>query len=134
MAGADRRRVAGEGPGTKVPADISNQDPQLILRKRLRAEMEALRGLLRKAKLLSGKTVGNGRAAARCGKDGRFLAAEHRSEGYGGGEDAMCQEKEDDASRGDRRRTQDVSGRDLQPGRPSRVALVEHASSHPRVP
>ncbi|PVH48226.1 hypothetical protein PAHAL_4G284100 [Panicum hallii] len=80
MAGAGRRRVAGEGPGTKVPADISNQDPQLILRKRLRAEMEALRGLLRKAELLSGKTVGNGRAAARCGKDGRFLAAEHRSE------------------------------------------------------
>ncbi|RLN13013.1 hypothetical protein C2845_PM09G05350 [Panicum miliaceum] len=80
MAGADRRRVAGKGFGTKVTADMSNQDPKLILRKRLRAEMEALRGLLRKAKLLSGRTVGRSRAAPCCGKDGRFLAEEHRSE------------------------------------------------------
>ncbi|KAG2637942.1 hypothetical protein PVAP13_2NG555900 [Panicum virgatum] len=80
---ADRRHVARDGlsANTKMTAfasaEISIQDPQLVLRKRLRAEMEALRGLLRKAELLSGKkSVAKSRAPPRCGKDGRFLAAE----------------------------------------------------------
>ncbi|KAK8455076.1 hypothetical protein SEVIR_4G082100v4 [Setaria viridis] len=70
-----------------APAGISRQDPQLILRKRLREEMEALRGLVRKAELLCGKR----RAAPRCGKDdGRFLAAEGWSESHTEAEGTTC--------------------------------------------
>ncbi|RCV20754.1 hypothetical protein SETIT_4G082900v2 [Setaria italica] len=70
-----------------APAGISRQDPQLILRKRLREEMEALRGLVRKAELLCGKR----RAAPRCGKDdGRFLEAEGWSESPTEAEGTTC--------------------------------------------
>uniref|UniRef100_K3Y2G4 NET domain-containing protein n=1 Tax=Setaria italica TaxID=4555 RepID=K3Y2G4_SETIT len=63
------------------------EDPQLILRKRLREEMEALRGLVRKAELLCGKR----RAAPRCGKDdGRFLEAEGWSESPTEAEGTTC--------------------------------------------
>ncbi|CAD6337243.1 unnamed protein product [Miscanthus lutarioriparius] len=64
-----------------VPAEVSAPaDPRLVLRKRLGEEMEALRGIFRKAELVVRKTVDKGRAAPRCGKDGRFLAAEAGSE------------------------------------------------------
>ncbi|OEL34328.1 hypothetical protein BAE44_0004651 [Dichanthelium oligosanthes] len=68
-----------------APADLSSSDPRLMLRKRLREEMEVLRGILRKAELLVGRTVDNGRAEPRRRKDGRFLAAEDRSVATGAG-------------------------------------------------
>ncbi|XP_004966778.1 uncharacterized protein LOC101770699 [Setaria italica] len=94
MVGPDRRRVVHDGLSTNTkqmtafaPAGISRQDPQLILRKRLREEMEALRGLVRKAELLCGKR----RAAPRCGKDdGRFLEAEGWSESPTEAEGTTC--------------------------------------------
>ncbi|CAN6202110.1 unnamed protein product [Urochloa humidicola] len=80
-AAAGHRRAASNEPGKKTmelaPAKLCTPDPRLVmLRKRQREEMEALRGILRKAELLAGKNLGDGRAAPRRGKDGRFLAAE----------------------------------------------------------
>jgi hypothetical protein len=64
-----------------VPAEVSAPaDPRLVLRKRLGEEMEALRGILGKAELVVRKTVDKARPAPRCGKGGRFLAAQARSE------------------------------------------------------
>jgi len=63
-----------------APSELSAPDPRQVLRKRLGEEMEALRGILRKAELVVRKNIDKGRAAPRRGKDGRFLAAEARSE------------------------------------------------------
>jgi hypothetical protein len=63
-----------------APSELSAPDPRQVLRKRLCEEMEALRGILRKAELVVCKNIDKGRAAPHRGKDGRFLAAEARSE------------------------------------------------------
>ncbi|CAN6172902.1 unnamed protein product [Urochloa humidicola] len=75
---ATRDELAAKKATDLAPAELSTPDPLLRLRKRQREEMEALRGILRKAELLVGKskTAGDGRAAPRRGKVGRFLAAE----------------------------------------------------------
>ncbi|KAJ1258578.1 hypothetical protein BS78_10G086300, partial [Paspalum vaginatum] len=65
-----------------APPEPSNRDRLLMLRKRLRDEMEALRGILKKAELLANSKIVDeiGRPAPRRGKDGRFLNEGDRSD------------------------------------------------------
>ena len=67
-------------PRQVLKKKLSAPDPCQVLRKRLGEEMEALRGILRKAELVVRNNVDKGYAARRRRKDGHFLAAEARSE------------------------------------------------------
>jgi hypothetical protein len=93
----DNHRDAHDGMGKKMaavaPIELSKADPRLVLGKRLRAEMEALCSLVKKAELLVRKNA-NGSAPVRRVKEGqRFMEAEARRPDTTEGEMTSCAKK-----------------------------------------